>query len=120
VPITTFKLGFLDKLSKKIFEKNNKEKLKIYGDGAGISFSKKRTLIDKFKPAFSMFSLENINSKTLLNKIMTLNRNVITFISHPKLLSNMSFECIEKLADAGHKFETIYGFVKNYECKEKL
>jgi hypothetical protein len=115
IPITTYKNNFFDKFYNKVFHKLNNKKLRIYGDGEGLSMGTRRTPLDKVKRTSSMFSLEDISPKKLVNKVEKSEKNVITFISHPKLLSEMSFLCLDKLVQKGYSFETIYDFVKEIE-----
>jgi hypothetical protein len=103
-PISTYEINFFDKINKKFTGKLYKNKFKIFGDGKGINIPLKRTISDKLSDSASMFSLEGIHPDFLLSKIKKTTKKIVTFISHPKLLSESSFECIEKMHQNGYDF----------------
>ncbi|MBL57423.1 MAG: hypothetical protein CMP61_09555 [Flavobacteriales bacterium] len=109
IPIFTYKKNLIDKILGKI-QRNNSEEFKIFGDGKALppKSSLRVNKLSKLKSDSYIYSLDgNFNDKLLLNKIISSNQQLITILSHPKLLSPKSADMIKKLHEMGNQFVTI-------------
>ena len=119
IPIASYNRTYINRLSRKIARRFNKDNYRQYGDGVGSGFNEKRDLLKEILPYRAQFSLENESPEILLTKVVQSTKNIITFVSHPKLLSNVSFESIDKLADQKISFLNIEDLIKNIETSNK-
>lgn len=109
IPIFTYQKNLIDKILGKI-QRNNKEEFKIFGDGKALppKSNIRTNTFSKFKSDSYIYSLDgDFNYKLLLNKIIFSNKQLITILSHPKLLSKKSADMIKKLHEMGNQFVTI-------------
>ena len=116
-PITTYKISIFGKILRKIERKSEMNKrpdnFDIFGDGVGMSISDvglrngESVFHRILRP--NMYTLQDVIPSELIRRIKNERRDWITFISHPKKLSNNSFLAIQKLAENGCEFYTIKG-----------
>lgn len=105
IPITTYDRTLPDKF----FEKQNRttENIKIYGDGQGISLREEGDdkFFNKLKAKVSaqtqIYSFDLISSPLTVKKLLNEKRNLITILSHPKLLNPNSLSEMKRLFESG-------------------
>lgn len=96
LPITTYRKSFFSKLCVKIDKQTNKRRYRIIGDGTGLYFP--IPVWKKLLPATRMLTLDGeMRPSELAAEIASATQPVITVISHPKSLSPISFECLDRL-----------------------
>ena len=101
-PMLTYKMSFVNKLILKLKGKSSINQ--IYGDGVALSSQNKRNsarFLDKFKSSVNLFSLDgDFYPDFLFKKLLSHPADVITIISHPKLMSQESLDFIKKISDS--------------------
>ncbi len=109
VPISVYKKLISDKIKERgLFEKYA-GKMEKFGKGVAIAPVVQRNiflriLFSLFVPTKYLFSLDDAIPETLFRKISQSSGNAITFLSHPKLMSQLSLEIIKLLYDKGYNF----------------
>lgn len=97
IPITTFKTNPINKLYKRWIAKTNKKQITSYGDGHGMTVSK-FVLLRKLFERRAMFSIDGVFDLEHMFELMKKSElDTITFISHPKNLTNFSLEYLKKI-----------------------
>ena len=97
IPITTFKTNPINKLYKRWIAKTNKKQITSYGDGHGMTVSK-FVLLRKLFERRAMFSLDGVFDVDCMSGLVKESElDTITFISHPKNLTNFSLEYLKKI-----------------------
>jgi len=105
-PVLHYKKSFFHKVLSKIKGGVNTSN-KIFGDGKAASpqFKGSNSILNKFKSDKYLFSLDgDYDEPLLLKKIKSEKNPTITILSHPKLMSPQSLKTIDKLVQAGYKF----------------
>lgn len=120
LPIHTYQYNLIDKLINYILLKMTNNK--IFGDGSYIGLYKSslvKKTVNMLKTSTYFFSLENRHHRIISHKLAKSNNNIITFLSHPKALSNSSLELCVKLIKDGHNFLTTQDFQTKYLNNEQ-
>lgn len=97
-PILTYQVSFIDRLIQKVKGVNPCHQ--IFGDGEanGPKSQKKPSFFDKFSKSTFLYSLDGDYYEDLMIKNLKKSEaDFITFLCHPKLLSENSFSTIRKL-----------------------
>lgn len=119
VPVTSYQNTFLDKLQDKL-KRGNPYSTQMWGDGNAIQYQGKTPtltskLIQKLCPSRYLFSLDTVNLKNISKKIQQSNLKEITFISHPKLMSEQSIAAMDSLLQTpGLYFTTLHDLAAGY------
>lgn len=106
IPITTFDRTLADKF----FEKQNRmtENTKIFGDGQGISLKEEGDdkFLNKLKAKVAaqtqIYSYDLISSPLTTKKLLAEKKDLITVLSHPKLMNPNSLAEMERLFESGN------------------
>jgi hypothetical protein len=108
VPITTYSIGFLEKLRYKLLGQliAKSHKMPLYGDGNGMLMSNPR-LSEKFKTTKRMASFDFTIPEEVVYKLTNAQCELVNFIAHPKALSNMSIDTLEKISSLGYECITL-------------
>ncbi len=106
IPITSYMRGFSDKFIGKAVKRLRREDFKVYGDGAWIAPS--ISLLKRITPSYGMFTLEEAVPVMLDRRVAEMDKPLINFISHPKALSPVSFDALERLCSREYVFATIF------------
>lgn len=109
-PILNYQKNLLNKIVSKFSTKKEKQ-IDIYGDGIAASpygqVTKKPSIVQKLKSDKYLFSLDGEFDHNLqLRKIKSCKNELITMISHPKLMTKNSLLFIDKLVKEGFEFIT--------------
>lgn len=119
IPITTFSNNLSNKIYNRFFRfyyfTLNKFADKVYGDGSYMSINTPKGLeriCAKISPAYEFLSIENNSPYLLINRIEKLRKNLFVIMSHPKGLSQSSFDCIKSLSCQNYHFLTLYDLLK--------
>lgn len=100
-PMLTYQVGFFQKLVQKA--KGRSPLNVLFGDGESMSpqgSNITRSLFDRFKSTTYLFSLDgDFHQEVLFSKLIREKEEIITFINHPKLMSESSFKFIKRLDD---------------------
>lgn len=106
LPITTYRKKLAAKVLLKLISKCNGAQFKTLGDGRGLHFP--ITWWRKLLPSVRMFTLDGeMLPYELSREVARSKRQMITIISHPKLLSPISFKCLKRLIKDCHNFVEI-------------
>lgn len=98
IPITTFKTSPINKLYKRWIAKTNRKQITSYGDGHGMTVSK-FVLLRKLFERRAMFSIDGVFDVDHMSGLVKESElDTITFISHPKNLTNFSLEYLQRLS----------------------
>ncbi|MGB6241449.1 MAG: hypothetical protein WBF69_03085 [Castellaniella sp.] len=112
VPISTFRIKFIDRLAKRLEIFCAPNSGQPFGDGIGMQVPTQyagfySTMLRKFRTETTFLSLDNLSPYTLKRELQCEN-NYLCFISHPKLMSIKSLKLLELLAsDIKNKFMTV-------------
>ena len=119
IPISTYKTNPWRKIEKRIKYYKNKKTIKIYGDGCGMKVSK-WTLLRKLWDKYTMFTMDGVFDEAIaLKELKQYPHDVVTYISHPKNLTTISFDFLDRLAEENYKMMSIYDFY-NINMKNEL
>ena len=104
-PVSWFKVNLIDKIFLKLSNEKN-FKFEKFGEGIPLEIKNNQNFLNKFKSLVYFFSLDhsNISYELLNSKIKNFSSEYITFISHPKLMSNKSFKILEQLILSNRNF----------------
>lgn len=97
-PILTYQVSFIDRLIQKV--KGVSPCHQVFGDGKanGPKSKEKPSFFDKFKKSTFLYSLDgDYYEDVMIKNLKKSKAEFITFICHPKLLSENSFLTIKKL-----------------------
>lgn len=113
-PLSWFKVNFVEKLLLK-FKKSKHDKFNFVGKGIPLNSIKKNGLFKKFSSATYFYSVDHSTvSFSLLNrKIKRYSGEYLTFMSHPKLMSEKSFLLFKKLTSSDFIFLKFSDFKQN-------
>lgn len=107
IPISTYKTNIIDKIINKyknIIRKEKNFNLKNRGEGIKVS----KSIIKKFFPEVAMISPDgNIDATEIIKKINKSEKKLITIISHPKSLTESSFDFFNKISKESYNFFTL-------------
>lgn len=116
LPIHTFKMNFIGRISNKILTLSNK--YQFGGDGIFIGLKNDtylKGILNRFKSIPKFYSLEFLHKSIIIREINKSKYNLIVVLSHPKTISPASFEIITRLVENGNTFLNIAEWYKKMQ-----
>lgn len=114
IPISTYRRNNYNKILAHIFwfyfSISNDSAYKMFGDGSSIPIKQKinlKAIFSKFIPSYAFLSIEDISPYQLLYNIRKTENDLLVIMSHPKNISQSSFECIKALYLQSYIFCTL-------------
>jgi len=116
--ITTYKKSIFRKIQLKLSTRLYPNLFKLSGDGNGLYFP--IPIWRKIIKSTRMITLDGeMLPRELLLEVNKSVHDIVTIISHPKSLSEISFQCLERLVISGYNFVEIEEAVQILKNKHK-
>lgn len=104
IPISTYNENYNDKFKKVYYKLFNKTQFRSFGDGVPIGFT---SPLDKLKCQRKMMTLDGYGSVNILEHIRLHPFSTVNIISHPKAITQYSYEVIKKMHERKYSFMTL-------------